>query len=166
MEDFRACAYSYLYEKSTMCDYEIATDELASMIAQAQHDLRFVDIRILVEWVYHANGSLRGKMAITTEIFDEMSRWYDDVQKEVGVCKDFVLPQGSYGATNLHVLRSYTKKIIRLLHFVETEEGLKKNQLLHDFFNLLSNLFFVLARQENKGNEVDEIVFHSKSYGY
>lgn len=34
------CAYPFLKEKSHLCDYEIATDRLASILSVARHHIR------------------------------------------------------------------------------------------------------------------------------
>lgn len=164
MKDTRACAYSFLYELSSLCDYEIATDELASQIGLAMHYVKHHDLSKLVELVYHANGSMRAKIAISEEDIQYLNQLYDDTLKQVGACKYFVLPQGSIGACHLHCLRSKTKSIIRLIHQIDQEENREKRYILHDFFNLLSNIFFLMALVENKNENVEEMQFISKSY--
>lgn len=164
MSDARACAYSYLYETSSLCDYEIATDQLASQIGLAIHDVKHSNLDFLVELVYHANGSMRGKCAVTEEDLNKCNALYDEYLKKVGECKMFVLPKGCRGACVLHCLRSETKTIIRLLAKIDREPGRVKIQILHDFFNLLSNIFFLMALYENKQENVKESEFISKSY--
>lgn len=61
------CAYPFLKEKSHLCDYEIATDRLASMLSVARRHIRHIpqeDLLQLMEMIYHANGSIRGACAI------------------------------------------------------------------------------------------------------
>lgn len=162
--DSRCCAYSYLNEDSKMCDYEIATDQLASMIGVAKHFIKHVDpeeLTHLIELVYHANGSVRGKMAITKEDFCWLETIYDKYNQSL---KIFVLPDGCVGATYLHVLRSNSKMIVRLLVAIQ-KEGIEVDSLLYNFFNLLSNTFFQMALFENERDSVTEIEFVSKSYG-
>ncbi|MCB6567004.1 hypothetical protein LI169_18300, partial [Desulfovibrio desulfuricans] len=36
------CAYPFLKEESNLCDYEIATDRLASMLSVARHHIRHI----------------------------------------------------------------------------------------------------------------------------
>lgn len=164
MADARACAYSYLYETSSLCDYEIATDLLASRIGLAMHDVKHSDLKFLVELVYHANGSMRGKCAITEEDLKMCNDLYEDYLEKVGSCKMFVLPCGCRGASVLHCLRSETKSIIRILAKIDCEPNRVKNKNIHQFFNLLSNLFFLMALYENKQENVKESEFVSKSY--
>ncbi|MEG0402956.1 MAG: ATP:cob(I)alamin adenosyltransferase [Anaerorhabdus sp.] len=164
MMDKRACAYSFLYESSSLCDYEIATDELASQTGLAMHYVKHSDLSKLVELIYHANGSMRAKVAITDEDIRYLSRLYDEYVEMVGDLKYFVIPEGCLGACHLHCLRSKTKSIIRLIHKIDQEPNREKRQILHDFFNMLSNIFFYMALVENKNEQINEIKFVSKSY--
>lgn len=56
------CAYSYLDESSSLCDYEVATDKLASLTALCAHYVKVIDsddLQLLTSMIYHANGSIR-----------------------------------------------------------------------------------------------------------
>lgn len=164
MSDFRSCAYSFLYEESSLCDYEIATDELASQIGLAKQYVQHSSLDKILEWVYHANGSMRAKMAIDENDLSELNHIYDELLQKMGQCKTFVYPEGCKGACHLHCLRSKTKAIIRIMAKIDREPNREKKQILHDFFNLLSNTFFMMALLENKCENVTERVFKSKSY--
>ena len=162
--DQRCCAYSFLKETSRKCDYEIATDELASMIAMAMHETKHQpELLKICELVYHANGSLRGRLAVKQKDFDWLSALYDRLVEENGPCKMFVLPAGSRGACSLHVLRSRCKAILRIAYAIDREEQ-EVPQLILDFFNCLSNVFFQMALKENRLEQVEEIPFVSESY--
>ena len=157
------CAYSFLLEDSSMCDYEIATDELASMISLASHYVKHIkqqDMLRLIELIYHANGSIRGKCAIHQKEVDELHTIYDTYFVE---CKQFVLPHGCIGASHLHVLRARTKTIIRLMTKIK-KEGRNIESSLWDFMNLLANTFFMMCLYENKEEHHEEVSFVSKSY--
>ncbi len=159
-----ACAYTFLYENSSLCDYEIATDEFASLLGLADHYVKHFDLHPLVELVYHANGSMRGKIAITKDNIDTLLDMQKKLQEQLGPWKQFVLPEGSQGATHLHVLRSRAKSIVRIMHHIDQESEREKVIILHDFWNILSNLFFLMALIENKLEGVKEQVFISQSY--
>ncbi len=158
------CAYTFLYEDSTLCDYEVATDEFASLLGVADHWVKQFDLGPLVELVYHANGSMRGKVAITDSDMDKLISMEQRLQEQLGPWKDFVLPQGSLGASHLHLLRSRAKSIVRILYRADQEPGREKLPIIHDFWNTLSNLLFLMALLENRAEGVDEKVFVSKSY--
>lgn len=45
------CAYSFLDEVSSQCDYEIATDRLASFLGLAMHYIKHIDKEDLLFYV-------------------------------------------------------------------------------------------------------------------
>ena len=45
------CAYSFLSEDGSLCDYEIATDELASMTAVCAHHVKHIKRKDIQEAV-------------------------------------------------------------------------------------------------------------------
>lgn len=163
--DQRCCAYSFLKEVSRQCDYEIATDELASLTAQAIHTSQQKEELIqLAQLLYHANGSIRGKLAIFDEDVNWLNELYERLIEENGQLHSFVVPAGCLGACALHVLRSKTKAVVRLAYAIKREEKPVASVLL-DFLNLLSNVFFQMALKENRLEQVEEIPFVSRSYG-
>ena len=66
-------------------------------------------------------------------------------------------------ASYLHVLRSECKNIVRWIVKIQKEKEVDKN--IYELFNLLSNLFFVMALYENKNENTEELIFQSLSYG-
>ena len=156
------CAYSYLDESSSLCDYE-ATDKLASLTALCAHYVKVIDsddFQLLTSMIYHANGSIRGNCAITQEDMQQLERLYEKYYVEM---KCFVLPGGSLQACWLHTLRTETKVVIRCLNAVK-QEGIPVNPILWDFMNFLSNIIFMMCLYENQQADTEEIVFESKSY--
>lgn len=157
------CAYSFLSEEGSMCDYEIATDELASMLAVASHYIKHIaqtDLAMLIELIYHANGSIRGTCAIQQQEVECLHHMYNTYFIKM---EHFVVPTGCIGATYLHVLRARCKAIIRIMTKIQ-REGHKINQHLLDFMNLLANTFFMMCLYENKHEGYQEQIFISKSY--
>ncbi len=158
-------------EKSCLVDYEIRTDCLTTRVGEVFPALadseaeRIVleDLRIIQPNVYHANGSVRGKLAITEEDLQWLSDRYDFyvayVQQEI---QQFVLPQGTEAASRLHSCRSEAKKSYRALHKVSEERVVP--EILFDYLGLLANVFFVMAVYLNKHGHHSEIIFESKSY--
>lgn len=157
------CAYSFLREKSNQCDYEIMTDRLASFLGLAMHFVKHIDqeeLLFLCEIIYHANGSIRGKNAISKKRFEKLEDIYQKYERPF---KDFYLPVGCIGASYLHVLRSECKNIVRWIVKIEEEKTVEKQ--IYDLFNLLANLFFYMALYENEKEGIGEKVFTSESYG-
>ena len=171
-KDWRYSCYPFMREKSCLVDYEIRTDSLTTRIGDCistlKKDARFDEIRAILEKLqplaYHANGSVRGRLAIEQEDLDWLNSVYDDFVERGGEqLKQFVLPQGHEAATSLHICRSEAKKSYRALHFVSNEKEVP--EILFMFLGLLANVFFVLSVEANKLAHVDEIPFVSKSYG-
>lgn len=157
------CAYPFLKEESNLCDYEIATDRLTSLISVTRHYVKHIaqaDMQILLELVYHANGSIRGKCAIGKDELSVLNTMHTKYSVRM---ERFVLPDGCIGTSYLHVLRAETKAVIRIMHKVE-KEGIMVEQVLFDFMNLLSNTFFMMCLFENAKENVSEKEFVSKSY--
>ncbi|CAH0209296.1 hypothetical protein SRABI133_02117 [Peribacillus simplex] len=112
---------------------------------------------------YHLNGSVRGKLAITSDDLDRLSAIYDRYVAEVkDRIETFVLPQGSTAACTLHTCRSEAKKSVRALHKVSLEKEIPG--ILFDYAHLLANVLFVMAVYVNKQQGIEEIPFISKSY--
>lgn len=157
------CAYPFLKEESRMCDYEIATDRLASMLSVARHYIRHIpqeDLLQLMEMIYHANGSIRGTCAIGEPELKKLKTFY--VRYTIPMDR-FVLPDGCIGTSHLHVLRAEAKAVIRIMHQIQ-REGKPVEAVLFDFMNLLSNTFFMMCLYENAQDGTIEREFKSRSY--
>jgi len=110
-------------EKSCLVDYEIMTDSLTTKIgaciSESKKEQKFDEItqilREIQSLAYHANGSVRGRLAITEQDLKWLDTVYDDFVERAGeAIKQFVLPQGYELATRLHICRSDAKKVIVL----------------------------------------------------
>ena len=163
--------YPFIYETSYLCDFEVATDELCShvggiigLIPESSHDIAN-DLDLLQPLIYHLNGSIRGRLAISEDDQQWLLERYHHYQKEVeGEINGFVLPRGPAPSPQLHLARSAAKKAIRLMVRID-EERIAVPELLHRFCNLLCNFFFVLALCLNQRAGFVEQPFISKSYG-
>ena len=171
-KDWRYSCYPFMREASCLVDYEIRTDSLTTQIGQAiaiveQEENTAEIVAILKEiqpLAYHANGSVRGRLAITEADLAWLDNVYDDFVLRAGdAIRQFVLPQGSLGATALHTCRSEAKKSFRTLHKVSEERDVP--EILFQFLGLLANVLFVLSVEVNKLNKIEEVSFISKSYG-
>lgn len=143
--------YPFIYEHSYLCDFEVATDELCNhvgaIIGQLPdgNDDIAADLDQLQPLIYHLNGSIRGRLAISDDEQQWLLERYHDYQKEIANnINGFVLPRGPAPTPQLHLARSAAKKAIRLMVRID-EEGIVVPDILHHFCNLLCNLFFVLA---------------------
>lgn len=87
---------------------------------------------------------------ISDEFIQDMEQEIDRLDLELEELKNFILPGGSKAAAALHVCRTGTRTMERmLLRFQDTKgEELPENSVV--FLNRLSDYFFVLARYVNK----------------
>ena len=171
-KDLRYICYTYMKEKSNKVDYEVLCDALAVtvgkvlpyLVKQEEQALK-ADLLKIVEFVYHANGSVRGKLAITEEDLQWLSNKYDEYCAYVGdTIKQFTLPIGCQAALQLHEVRNDAKLVYRVLHHVSKEDDVKVEPILFKFIGLLSNVACAMAFYANQLNGVEEIPFHTKSY--
>lgn len=158
-------------EKSSLVDYEIRTDSLTSKIGLALSILQeedgykeiIDDLLIIQPLAYHANGSVRGMLAISEDDLEWLSQCYDKYVQYCGeTIKQFLLPQGCKQASILHVCRNEAKKSYRALHKVSEEKEVPN--ILFQFLGLLANVLFVMAVRANQLAGIEEIPFQSKSY--
>ncbi len=168
-KDWRYSSYPFMREKSCLVDYEIRTDSLTTSIGAVipclseKEQVVIHDLHLIQPLCYHANGSVRGKLAIMEEDLQWLSNRYDFYVKQTGEkTKQFVLPGGNAAACALHSARSEAKKSYRALHKVSEERDI--NEILFSFLGLLANVLFVMAVYINQVNGISEIPFESKSY--
>lgn len=168
--------YPFIRESGLLCDYEIETDRLCSEIGMAlewipETSAVYQPLRKLQEKIYHQNGSLRGKMAITEDDVIWLQAWEQTLHDKLpserkkrakGV---FVLPAGVAGAAALHVARCQAKRVVRLMSCLENEEGKAVPSHLWEWANLTANILFWTAMVVNYEAGREEIPFVSRSYG-
>ena len=163
--------YPFIYETSYLCDYEVITDELCTLIGMAlsamppeMEDL-VQDLATLQPLAFHANGSIRGRLAVSEADLAWLNARMSHYRQEVADrLTGFVLPRGTVPVPQLHLARSACKKAIRALVRVE-QEGIEVPMILPRLCNLMCNFFFVLTLVVNKRRGLDEVEFKSKSYG-
>ena len=78
--------------------------------------------------------------------------YFDSLNEEL---RNFILPGGSKGASLLHVCRTVCRRGEREVVTLNKEEKIGQNIII--FLNRLSDLFFVLARYQNKISGVQDI---------
>lgn len=169
-KDLDELCYPYIYEPSWLCDYEVLTDELCALVGTilAALPADYVDLNADLEQLqpllFHANGSVRGRLALSDADLAWVHARLDHYRAELrDVAPGFVLPRGAAPVPQLHQARSGCKKAIRALVRVE-QEGIAIPDLIPRFLNLLCNLFFVLTRVVNRRRGLTEPAFISLSY--
>lgn len=82
------------------------------------------------------------------------------VNETLAPLKEFVLPSGSHGAAACHLARTVCRRAERSIVALNAVEPL--NPQVIRFVNRLSDLLFVLARSENVGHGVPEVIWERK----
>lgn len=162
--------YPFVHEASCLCDYEVITDELCTQLGMALSALDpemediAADLERLQPLAFHANGSIRGRLAVEEEDLIWLGGRLKHYTAEVaGRNSGFVLPRGTVPVPQLHQARSASKKAIRALVRVD-EEGISVPDVLPRLLNMLCNFCFVLTQVINQRRNVEEPAFISKSY--
>jgi len=172
--------YPFIYEDSSLCDYEIETDQLTRSVAWAIDELTLLrldypdnqELHILekeLKWLlplcYHLNGSIRGKLAITENDHQQLLTYYRNMKLLVDdAISGFVLPGGKSPVGVLNQCSSISKKAIRLMVLIHNNEKKEVADILPKFANLLCNYFFTATILINKITGFKETPFISKSY--
>lgn len=116
------------------------------------------------ELVYHLNPSLRTFVSVTQDDLDWVYERYIFYKNEnENLVKRFVIPQGGICSWYCHVILSKFKSVVRLL-YRHKQNGNEFDNILFNFFNLLSGYFFALAIKFNKDEGIAEKEFISKNY--
>ena len=163
-------AYPFLSdcEEDLRCDFELATDRLASLCgclrSLCKEEEIIIELERITELIYHLNPSLRTFCSLEDKEVDFLAERTKALSKEVEHrFENFVLPQGSTRATTAHLLRVDAKSLVRLLYFYEERGGVVQEKI-YDFANLLSNYFFYFALKLNELDGVQEIHYESRNY--
>lgn len=161
-------AYPFLSDADDdlRCDFELATDELASAagLLRSQVTERALSEELLwiCELIYHINPSLRTSLTVTEEETVRLADMVNRLQEESTV-HGFVLPCGCQSACTAHLLRVKAKCLVRLLYRY-LQRGHEVPDRLLDLCNLLSGYFYLLALKLNVLGGVEEHSYRSRNY--
>ena len=89
------------------------------------------------------------------EFYLNAEKIIDNYESKLDELKNFILPGGSKGAALLHICRTITRRAERKIVALDNKVKIGKNIII--FLNRLSDLFFVLARYENKVSNIPDI---------
>ncbi len=163
--------YPFIFETSSLCDFEVITDELCAHIGSALSLLPAdmpdiaADLDRLQPLAFHANGSIRGRLAVEEQDIEWLKARLHHYREEVADrLNNFVLPRGEQPIPHLHLARSSAKKAVRAMVCVE-QEGKEVPMIVARLCNMMCNFFFTLTLVINKRRGLVEPVFISKSYG-
>lgn len=85
---------------------------------------------------------------------DQLENWIDHLEEDLDPLKSFILPGGSGAGSTLHFSRTVCRRAERDTVELSQEESIPDAAII--YLNRLSDLLFVLARYENKQQEIKE----------
>tara|TARA_X000001036_G_scaffold427895_1_gene457049 strand:- start:972 stop:1535 length:564 start_codon:yes stop_codon:yes gene_type:complete len=85
----------------------------------------------------------------------------DKYNSKVGPLEEFILPSGSFTGSCLHLARTVCRRAERKIVKLGQEEWVNPNVMI--YINRLSDLLFVLARDQNKLSNEGEIFVNFKN---
>lgn len=95
---------------------------------------------------------------ITTEDLDWIIDKYKEIRNQCKPLGGYIYPNGHKASTLMHVIRSRTRSLIRVIYWMEKTEKRKIDNLI-EFTNMLSNYYFYVAVKINEINNVDNDIF-------
>jgi cob(I)alamin adenosyltransferase len=131
---------------------EIKNDDIKQALNLIQHDL-FVVGADLASPADSANSL--NKMRIEEAKVEWVELQIDKFENLLPDLKHFILPGGTKGAAYLHLARTVCRRAERKVFTLGKSIDIGSNILV--YLNRLSDLFFVLARYENKFNETPDV---------
>ena len=149
-------------------------DELNSYIGVVRDSITMVELRKQLKSIQDrlftlgsilaTDPSKNGKIQ-TPDLYDkdveELERWIDEMEQDLPVLKNFVLPGGHTAVSFAHVARTVCRRAERLSVALDELEPLLP-VVLH-YLNRLSDYLFVLSRKIAKELNVEEVLWHARS---
>ena len=92
---------------------------------------------------------------ITRSNYEEIEREIDKFDARLDELRNFILPGGSKGAALFHICRTVCRRVERRVVSLKNKVNLNPDIII--LLNRLSDLFFVLARYENKISGTEDV---------
>ena len=148
-------------------------DELNSFIGLLITEIDDVGLRKLLQYIQNQLFSVsaylatdptkteeyRTKCRITEEDVQRLEDAIDAISKNLPKIKYFILPGGCHSAALAHVCRTICRRAERQIYLIEENAELGDNVLA--FINRLSDLLFVMARNECVLKNGEEILWNN-----
>ncbi len=143
-------------------------DELNSFIGLAVAEVKDKKVKELLQKIQNELFTVGSDLAapetekntklkivrVPEKFFTDAEKSIDYFEEKLDLLKNFVLPGGSKSSALLHVCRSVCRRAERRVVKLSSCDKVNKNILI--YLNRLADLFFVLARYENKAAGVTD----------
>ena len=144
-------------------------DELNSFIGLALVEIKDYEVKKLLERIQNTLFILGSDLSAPDNVKDKSHNIprisklnYEEIEKEIdkfdsrlGELKNFILPGGSKSAALLHICRTICRRAERRVVALNNAVNISPDIII--FLNRLSDLFFVVARYENKISGIEDI---------
>jgi len=134
---------------------EVLDKEILNLLGEIQNMLFNVGADLATP-VLERNKKLKVKR-VSSDYAEEIEKAIDYFESKLAPLQNFILPGGSKVAAILHVCRTVARRAERRVIRLNNTEQVGENLII--FLNRLSDLFFVLARFENKISKVPDITW-------
>lgn len=121
----------------------------SEILKQVQHDLFVVGATLATPDPDKSRISEVGQDEI-----DRLEKWIDQLEENLDSLKSFILPGGSGAGATLHFARTVCRRAERETVDLSHQESISPAAVI--YLNRLSDLLFVLARYENKMQDIKE----------
>ena len=132
---------------------EVLDSEVKELLIKIQNQL-FVLGSDLATPINEKNDKLKIQR-VTTKFYEDIEAAIDHFDARLEALQNFILPGGSKSASLLHVCRTISRRAERKAVALNDKVKIGDNIII--FLNRLSDLFFVLARYENKCSKIHDI---------
>ena len=150
----RIIAYGAIDETNALLgiiqSYEIDVD-VATLLNLIQNELFIIGADL-------SNPKLEDKKnRVTTDMILNLEKNIDKYESELTPLTNFILPGGTILASQLHHIRTVTRRAETFIIMLSEEEKINDNCI--KYVNRLSDLFFVLGRVLNKRSGKKDIIW-------
>lgn len=132
---------------------QVRDEEISKILIEIQNDLFIIGADL-------ASPPDIEVPRISTDRIKELESLIDKLLEDLEPLKEFILPSGSSGGANLHFCRTVSRRAERRVVSLVEKEDINTNSLI--YLNRLSDLFFVMARVENKRSGFTETLVEFK----
>lgn len=146
-------------------------DELNSFIGLAAVETQNIEIKQLLQKIQNQLFLLGADLAspdkkgnkkleefkIPDEFYRDAEEAIDRFEYRLEELKNFILPGGAKSGSLLHICRTIARRAERRVVSLKESMNIEENIII--FLNRLSDLFFVLARYENKTSGTPDVIW-------
>ncbi len=154
--------YPDICYKSKICDLTNEIDILSSFTGQAAGQCEYAEMKEDLLKILNLTYKLMGKLRDNCDFLPEDKIVMEDIKNRYGnrgreVRKHiFILPQGDFLSSTLHICRAFSKKISRMYYKAKKEINFDPCEI-ECFINMLSDTYYNMALCSNHEKGIEEI---------